>query len=135
MFWHRKAGVEMDKASRMLDKKYMALQLKQKQADVHSQAIATLTETISDDAFIREQVDRHGKAIRELEREAQQERLDFLDDLLLVDDPNVITVLKLRYLDYLSWDAISARMGCQRRWAMMMRDRGLACIVSKRRDQ
>lgn len=125
----------MDKASRALDKKYMALQLKQKRADVHSQAIATLTESVSDDAIIREEVDRHSEAIRALEREAQQERLGILDDLLLVDEPNVITVLKLRYLDYLSWEAISARMGCQRRWAMMMRDRGLACIVSKRRDR
>jgi len=135
MSWPKKAGVIMDNASRMLDKKYMDFQLKLKRAEVHSQAIATLTESISDDAVVKEQVNRHSKAIRELECEAQQERLALLDDLLLVDDPNLITVLKLRYLDNLSWDAISAQLGCQRRWAMMLRDRGLACIISKRRDR
>lgn len=45
-----------------------------------------------------------------------------------VDDPNLLTVLEHRYLEYKTWEAIAYEMGYTFRWTQELHRRGLATL-------
>ena len=124
----------MDKLSKALDESYRSIQVDEKQAEVHRQVIAMLEETGVTSPAIEEQVKHHAEAIRKLQEEIVQKKLRLVDDLMLLEDANIIAVMKMRYLDYMRWEDICEKIDRQRRWAMKMRDTGLSTILRKRRD-
>ena len=62
----------MDKLSKALDEGYRSIQVDEKQAEVHRQAIAMLEETGVTSPAIEEQVKHHAEAIRKLQEEIVQ---------------------------------------------------------------
>lgn len=119
----------MDKMSRILDEKYKEIQVKEMQEEFHNRAVQMYRQMgVSTDA-VESQVRHHEQAIAELRKAGLAARLEFVDDLMLVDDINVLDVLKERYLDFQTWEEIGRLHDHNRDWAMKIRDKGLRMIL------
>ena len=124
----------MDAVSKKLDKEYMAIQDSLKKAEMHRQAVLMLKSAGVEAADIDEAVRKHEQEILRLQEEVTAARLQQVQDFMLLEDLRTLEILRLRYIDFLTWEEISAKLGCCRDSLMKRRDRGLREILKKRRD-
>ena len=124
----------MDAVSKKLDAEYMAIQDSLKKTEMHRQAVLMLKSAGVEAADIDEAVGKHEQEILRLQEEVTEARLKQVQDFMLLEDLRTLEILRYRYIDFLTWEEISAKLGCCRDSLMKRRDRGLREIVKKRGD-
>lgn len=124
----------MDAVSKKLDTEYMGIQDSLKKVEMHRQAVLMLKSAGVEAADIDEAVRKHEQEILRLQEEVTAARLQQVQDFMLLEDLRTLEILRFRYIDFLTWEEISARLGCCRDSLMKRRDRALREIAKKRRD-
>ena len=124
----------MDAVSKKLDAEYMAIQDSLKKTEMHRQAVLMLKSAGVEAADIDEAVGKHEQEILRLQEEVTAARLQQVQDFMLLEDLRTLEILRFRYIDFLTWEEISGKLGCCRDSLMKRRDRGLCEIAKKRRD-
>lgn len=121
----------MDKMSRILDEKYMSIPALNKKAEFHAQIAKELSVGESTAAAVQKQVEKHEQSAHDLRMEAIKAMEDMVDDFMVVDDVTVLSVLKYRYMDGMTWEEIASKVNKTARRVMQLRDQGLQTILQK----
>lgn len=124
--------LKMDKACQELDARYMSVQTKAKQIEMHNLALEILQGFNRDDDIILAQINQHEESIRKLKSEICVANLEFVEDLMLLDDYDAIDIMRMRYVDYLPWEKIAEKKKRSARWAQTIRNRALRQIVQSK---
>lgn len=103
--------------------------------DLATRATSTLgTEPVSGTRNVHRLEDTIDKII-DLENEINSDidrlvdlKRDVMDTISKVQDPNVLMLLELRYLSFMSWEDIAAEMDYSYRWVHILHSKGLAAV-------
>lgn len=119
----------MDQAAKALDVKYQEIIEAEKKIQLHREAVRMLQETGLSTNAVAEHVARHEQIADELQREVNAKRREQLDEFMAIENLEQLRILNMRYLEDLTWEQITQKTGCTKRWVMLVRDRALKEIT------
>ena len=105
-----------------LDKMYKGL----KEMDAKISVKKNLLGTIK--AFSPECVHDFDKQLSDMEKRKEQMEYQMMKDFSSLGNDKVMRVMKGHYIDFLGWDELANNMGISTRYAMILRNKGLAML-------
>ena len=127
-------SISMDKASKVLDAKYMRIQEMSVKIDIQQQALAMLEGSGFEDDYILNRIRSYRETIETMKGKLAMAKIEQVEDFLLLTDPALVNILNMRYVRNMSWVKIAEETGLTQRWAQIMRNNALRQIAKAKEE-
>ena len=121
----------MDSQSKALDKKYRGIYETEKRSRLCKEILCMFADMDIASEIVLSQVSQKEQELKDLESEYARQRQEQIDDFMVVEDIMSLRVLKMWYIEHLSWKDISEKTKKSKVWILKLRDNGLVQIASK----
>lgn len=123
----------MDRKAKTLDIRYQKIHDTEKKLLLCREILRTLTEADVESDVVSDRVAEQEQKLKDLTAEYERQLEERLEDFMLVEDGTCLRILKMWYMDGLSWAEIAGQFHKSEVWAMNIRDKGLSQIALKKR--